>query len=166
MVRALRLAGCTRVYATDVANYGVGQDEALDFLTGEPTFTGFTHLITNPPFGKRMRLADAFVVRGLEWVVRTGATLVLLLPTDFDAAVKRRRFFRDCPLFDTKIIITGRITWFERTDGERAAPKENSAFYVWRPRAERPPALLYAPARASAFAVRRPVFEVVMGGAR
>jgi hypothetical protein len=35
MSEALKLAGCARVYSTDIAEYGyAGQDEILDFLAG------------------------------------------------------------------------------------------------------------------------------------
>jgi hypothetical protein len=44
--------------------------------------------------------------------------------------------------------LTRRIVWFERRDGERAAPKENHAWYCWQSTPVRtclPPLTLYAP---------------------
>jgi hypothetical protein len=41
MSEALKLAGCSRVYSTDIVDYGyAGQDEILDFLSGEPKLPG------------------------------------------------------------------------------------------------------------------------------
>ena len=58
--------------------------------------------------------------------------LALLLPCDFDFAVRRRKYFAECGMFAAKIVLTpGRIVWFRRDDGEREAPMENSAWYVW-----------------------------------
>jgi hypothetical protein len=74
--------------------------------------------------------------------------LALLLPCDFDSAKTRARYFRDCPHFIGKIILTKRVVWFQRSDGIREAPKENSAWFLWRRcvlRVRRSPVILYAP---------------------
>jgi predicted RNA methylase len=53
MAEALRLAGCARVYCTDIIDRGTGQDETLDFLSAQaPKLERPPDLIcTNPPFG-------------------------------------------------------------------------------------------------------------------
>jgi hypothetical protein len=56
MAEALKLAGCSRVYATDIVNGYTGQDEILDFLSGlEPKLLPRSPdgTVTNPPFGNR-----------------------------------------------------------------------------------------------------------------
>ena len=92
-------------------------------------------------------MAERFIAAGLAHLERgEAAVLALLLPSDFDSAGGRRRFFADCPRFSAKIALTRRIVWFERTDGIREAPKENHAWYMWE-RADLPwgPLLLYGP---------------------
>jgi hypothetical protein len=117
------------------------QDEVLDFLSDiKPRFTNFRFIISNPPGGLRNRTAVAFVENGLEQVARRGVTLAMLLAADFDSAVTRRHLFPDCPYFAGTIVLTRRPVWFERTDGKRAAPKENFRWYL-APRPERRPPL-------------------------
>jgi len=72
-----------------------------------------------------------------------------LLPCDFDSAKTRVRYFGDCPEFVGKIVLRERIVWFQRSDGVREAPKENSAWFLWERsplRIRRQPVILYAPA--------------------
>jgi hypothetical protein len=140
-------AGTAHVYCTDIADYGYPLDHILDFTsTRNPEFP-FDAIITNPPGGKRNRTAESFIDSGLRRIAR-GGLLALLLSTDFDSAATRRRFFHDCPLFCARIVLTKRIVWFERGDGEREAPKENYAWYVWQRSVlhiQTPPVTLYAP---------------------
>jgi len=151
MVEALRQQGCARVYASDIVDYGWGQDEVLDFLLAQmPRLARFDLGITNPPFGQGGRQATAFIGAGLQRLP-VGAMLALLLPTDFDSAKTRACYFGDCPHFVGKIILRERIVWFQRSDGIREAPKENSAWFMWARnplRVRHPPMILYAPATA------------------
>jgi hypothetical protein len=152
MVEALRLTGCARVHASDIVDRGAEQDEVLDFLSAQmPKLERPPDLIcTNPPFGQGGRLATAFIETGLARIRQhRGLLLALLLPCDFDSAKTRARYFGDCPDFVAKIVLTHRIIWFERTDGKRAAPKENTAWFLWAHtplRVRHPPVILYAPA--------------------
>jgi hypothetical protein len=154
MSEALKLAGCARVYSTDIAECGyAGQDEILDFLAGlEPKLPSrFLHgIITNPPFGKRGKLAEAFIEAGLRHIAGGRARLLaLLLPSDFDSAKTRRRFFGDCPDFVGKVTLTRRVKWFEQPD-KTANPKENSAWFLWTRdalRVRQRPIILYSPSR-------------------
>jgi hypothetical protein len=149
MAEALRQQGCARVYTSDIEDRGNRQDEVLDFLSGRmPKLPSFDALCTNPPYGQGGRLAVAFIEAGLAWTEKRGGLLALLLPCDFDSAKTRARFFRDCPHFLAKIVLTRRIVWFERNDGIREAPKENSAWFIWQRnllRVHRSPMVLYAP---------------------
>jgi hypothetical protein len=151
MVEALQLQGCARVYASDIVDYGWGQDEVFDFLSAQkPKLPRFDLGVTNPPFGQGGKLATAFIEAGLRRLP-VGATLVLLLPCDFDSAKTRARYFGDCPHFVGKIVLTKRIVWFQRSDGIREAPKENSAWFLWARsplRIRRSQIILYAPANA------------------
>jgi hypothetical protein len=149
MVEALRQR-CARVYASDIVDYSAGQDEVLDFLSAQaPKLERPPDLIgTNPPFGQGGRLATAFIEAGLRRIGVCGY-LALLLPCDFDSAKTRARYFGDCPHFVGKIVLTRRIVWFNRNDGVREAPKENSAWFLWARsplRVRHQPVILYAPA--------------------
>jgi hypothetical protein len=149
MATALRAAGCAHVHSSDITDHRNGQDETLDFLSPqEPKVAHHLDLlVTNPPFGLGGRLATAFIAAGLGRLP-IGATLALLLPCDFDSAKTRPHLFGDCPHFVGKIVLRERIVWFERNDGEREAPRENHAWFLWQRnplRVHRLPVLLYAP---------------------
>jgi hypothetical protein len=137
-----------RVTTSDIADYGFPLDALLDFTTGQIPPAPFMAIITNPPGGPRNTTAEAFIAVGLKHLTRGVSLLALLLPADFDSAGRRRQFFADCPSFAAKIVLTRRIVWFPRTDGVRAAPKENHAWFVWQRTALRTrtsPLVLYAP---------------------
>ena len=147
LVTALRDSGA-RVVASDVADYGFPLDARIDFTTGQLPSAPFASIVTNPPGGPRNTLAEGFIETGLKHLTRGVSLLALLLPVDFDSAGKRRAFFADCPSFAAKIVLTRRIVWFPRSDGIRAAPKENHAWFVWQRtllRTRTPPLVLYAP---------------------
>jgi hypothetical protein len=155
MVAALRAAGCTHLYASDIVDRGAEQDEVLDFLSAHmPKLQRPPDLIcTNPPFGQSGRLAVAFIEAGLSRIRQHWGLLALLFPCDFDSAKTRARYFGDSPDFVGKVVLTKRIVWFARSDGIREAPKENSAWFLWARsplRVRRPPIILYAPANGEA----------------
>jgi hypothetical protein len=143
MVQPLRRAGAAFVHATDIEERDYRLHGIRDFTKRQAPDLRLEAIITNPPFGKRGALAEAFIRAGLwhlEWGVRL---LALLLPADFDSAASRQRLFGS-PYFAAKIVLTRRIVWFERSDGVREAPKENHAWFIWRmPCPHGPPALLY-----------------------
>src|SRR5262245_24934586 len=94
MVEALQLAGCSRVYASDIVDHKAGQhDETLDFLSAQmPNLERPPDLIcTNPPFGQGGRLATAFIEAALSRIKQHRGILALLLPCDFDSAKTRAR---------------------------------------------------------------------------
>jgi hypothetical protein len=144
MAEALKGAGA-KVYATDIEDRGYRHlDRAQDFLLGERPSWPFNGIVTNPPFGKGGRLAEKFIARGLELMPARGF-MALLLSIDFDSGITRSRFFASCPLFAGKIVLLGRIKWFE-IPGKAESPKENSAWYLWErePRLFSP-SIMYAP---------------------
>src|SRR5262249_49162344 len=124
MVEALQ-QHCVRVYASDIVDYGRGQDEVLDFLSDQAPKLGWPpHLIcTNPGFGQGGRAAVAFIEAGLRRLP-VGAMLALLLPCDFDSGKTRPRYFGDCPHFIGKIVLRRRVVWFKNPDPKKENPKE------------------------------------------
>jgi hypothetical protein len=82
--------------------------------------------VTNPPWSKALEFIEA----GLERIARHGGVLALLLPTDFDSGVTRSHLFRHSSYL-VRITLLDRPVWFERTDGIKAAPKENACWQVW-----------------------------------
>lgn len=96
-----------------------------NFLDGKFWWPSCQALVTNPPYGKRGELGEAFAYHALA----LGAPIVaLLLRVDYDSAKTRRRLFGDCPFFAGKIVLLDRITWFER---KGAKPSENHAWHIW-----------------------------------
>jgi hypothetical protein len=147
MAKVLSLAGAARIHCSDIANYGYPLDALREFTAGGETPVAHPVIITNPPGGPRNATAEAFIASGLRHIMY-GGTLALLLSTDFDSAVTRRGLFDECRWFTTRIILTKRITWFDRADGVREAPKENHAWFVGEHsalRERRPVQTLYAP---------------------
>ena len=136
--------------ATDIEPHA-GLDLVFDFLTpGLPAgLERFDGIVTNPAWGQGNRFAVRFVEAGLQRIVADGGFFALLLPVDFDSAVGQLKLFQH-PYFLARITLTARPVWFERTDGVKAAPKENCVWCVWsRPvlRSPPPPLVRHAIAR-------------------
>jgi len=150
MVTALTTHGA-HVHASDVTDHGCPRSTVpLDFLSNASSpLMHYDGIITNPPYGPRGTLADAFIRRGLERM-RDYGFLALLLPIDFDSAGGRADVFDECPCFAAKIVLRKRIKWF---DGP-ASPSQNHAWFLWsndmRPKANA--VILYAPKREVASA--------------
>jgi hypothetical protein len=145
MAEELKAGGAAKVWCTDIHDYGYPLDQLFDFLSNDdPPFT-FDDIISNPPYGYRCRLITPIIKAGLRRLGPNGV-MALLLPVDCDSAACRAPFFGSCPDFELKIVINRRIIWFKRPDGERAQPKENHAWYVWRrARRRRDPIIRYEP---------------------
>ena len=174
MAEALLSCGAT-VYATDVVDRGdKKQAGSLDFLADSiAPVQEFDGIVTNPPFGPRGKLGEAFIESGLRRIKDAGF-LCLLLPSDFDAASTRARLFGDCPQFVAKITLRKRIKWFDRPvpcrpcggtgkidgatclsckgKGEKmVGPKENHCWMVWQSNLvsqRRAPLIMYSPVDA------------------
>lgn len=84
-------------------------------------------LVTNPPYGKRGELAEAFIRHAVHKLEAPIAAF--LLRADYDSAKTRRNLFADCPFFAGKIVLLDRIVWFEREG--MASPSENHAWFIW-----------------------------------
>jgi hypothetical protein len=139
LARGLESVGA-RTFTSDTDSHP-GLDAQFDFLQPglPPGLRQFDGIITNPPWGQGSRMAAAFIEAGLNRITNTGGFLALLLPTDFDSARTRLHLFHD-PRFTARISLTSRPIWFERSDGVKAAPKENCAWFIWsRPVLRSPP---------------------------
>jgi hypothetical protein len=152
MAEALKAAGAARVYCTDVIDRGYPLDGLFDFTGGgnPPALPPVDLIVTNPPYGRGNRVAVNFIESGRRQIADRG-TLALLLPVDFDSAKTRSHLFRDDQYFTGKLVLTRRIVWFERSDGEKEAPKENHAWFIWSTpvlRTRRMPVVMYAPTHA------------------
>lgn len=121
-----------------------------DFLSSDwPVYRGpfgqtvFGAIVTNPPYD----LAQAFIERSLRMFEGKQTTKVaMLLRTDFDHAKSRSHLFRDCPAFETKLVLTRRIVWFEPEPGSKGkSPSFNHAWYIWDWAHEGPPTIAYGP---------------------
>jgi hypothetical protein len=130
LARGLESVGA-RVFTSDIDPHP-GLDAVFDFLAPglPPGLRQFDGMVTNPPWGKGNRLAVAIIEAGLRRISSHGGFLALLLPTDFDSARGRLHLFHD-PRFVARVSLTSRPVWFVRTDGVKAAPKENVAWFVW-----------------------------------
>jgi hypothetical protein len=153
MSASLARHGCN-VFGSDIVartDLGIPPDQIIDFLSmQEPScdlwsVLPYDLIATNPPFGPDGKLAEAFIGAGLRRLNECCTTLALLLPKDFDSAGGRRPYFADEPRHAMTIVLTRRPKWFERNDGKRPAPRENSVWHVWR-HGHRPPSIVrYAP---------------------
>ena len=126
-------------FARHLKTYGfeVGTT-SCDFRTA-PMAPWVDAIVTNPPYGKRGELAEAFIRHAVFELKPPIAAF--LLRVDYDSAKTRRDIFRDCPYFAGKIVLLDRIVWFERKGA--AGPSENHAWFIWtrtgpRPRDGRP----------------------------
>lgn len=161
MVASLQACGA-HVVATDVKDYGLSRlvfRGVFDFtVAGACPWINHADLIaTNPPYGVQGAIAERFIAMGLE---RMGprSSMAMLLPSDFNSAKTRAPYFRDCPRYLGKIVLTRRIRWFEpppRVPGKRqpSGPSANHAWYIWGPSVWRlpiPPREVYAPSAVAA----------------
>jgi hypothetical protein len=113
---------------------------AADFLTTPPPVTDIDAIISNPPF----RLLDQFIERALDLMGPVAGQVAYLARATADSAQKRRQWFQH-PAFATKVTLTERIVWFERTDGQKAAPSEDHCWLIWDWQHVGPPTIAYAP---------------------
>ncbi|MBS7703274.1 hypothetical protein [Chelatococcus asaccharovorans] len=127
IMEALGKRGHT-VYGSDIEPVGIPQAKRLNFLTEACPWPIDADIVTNPPYGRQGRIAEAFIHRALEYTRGHMGSVAMLLAVDFDSAKTRARFFREHPAFCRKIVLTRRIVWIER-DG--ASPSQNHAWFVW-----------------------------------
>ena len=120
---------------------GVGQLIQHDFLVDEP-YTEFDGIVTNPPFGRE---GPKFLRRALDLTKERRGFVAMLFPMDFDAAPGRADLFRDHPAWHKKVVLTKRIVWFAREDGQKEAPSMHHAWYLFDHRHEGPATIAYEP---------------------
>lgn len=123
MVAALKRAGYS-VRATDIS-------QGADFLRIHEL--SCDAIITNPPYAQ----AEEFIMHALS----LNAFVAMLLRTDFDHAATRQHLFARNKSFAKKLVLTKRITWFERPG---AAPSYNHAWFMWDRTHTGLPTLAYA----------------------
>jgi len=128
---------------------GYPLDAVLDFTGGMNPKFSFSGIATNPAYGLRGKVAERSIEAGLRYIAN-GGFLALLLGAYFDSAKTRVRFFRDCPLFAAKVVLTKRLVWFSNPDPDKERPKENHAWFIWQnPPPGSAPLILYAPRNTS-----------------
>lgn len=103
------------------------RETAHDFLGSTVWPRDRDALVTNPPYGKRGELAEAFIRHAVHKLEAPIAAF--LLRADYDSAKTRRDIFADCVWFAGKIVLLDRIVWFERKG--MASPSENHAWFIW-----------------------------------
>lgn len=117
------------VTRSDIVTYDREHDEILNFFVPGWPDTAFcppySHIITNPPYGKGNRDAVKFATLALE---RCTGVVALLLTAKFDFGSTRTHLFRDNQRFAAKIVLMDRIQWFPGAHGGT----EDHAWYVWQ----------------------------------
>jgi hypothetical protein len=116
----------------------ITRDDFLRYTT--PPEPGIQAVITNPPFGYQGRTAVKFIEHAF-WLAPVA--VIMLLKVDFDSGKTRTHLFKECPIFAGKIVLLDRIVWFNRDDGEREAPSDNHAWFIWNANHRGPPTIHY-----------------------
>lgn len=123
-----------KVLATDINPAFDPNGNSIDFLHPGvgwlvPSRGPFT-IVTNPPYGKSGKLAEAFVRMAIEVTQWNRGRVCMLLPVAWDAAKNRQDLFEDFPAHVTKITLTERIRWTNLPQS-KSGPSENHAWFVW-----------------------------------
>lgn len=92
--------------------------------------SAYLTIVTNPPYGKLGKLAEAFVRHALDLTKASRGRVCMLLPIAWDAAKSRQDLFEDYPGHITKITLTERIRWTNLPQSKNG-PSENHAWFVW-----------------------------------
>lgn len=83
--------------------------------------------VTNPPYAREW--IDLFIEKCIE-LAEGGNTCALLMRNEVDCAKSRIPYFRECPEFSAKAVLTWRPRWIP---GSTGSPRHNYAWYIWRP---------------------------------
>jgi hypothetical protein len=113
-----------------------------DFLARREPPPDIRSGISNPPYGEQRRgeKAVAFIRHALNLEL---PIIAFLLPIDFDSAVTRQDVFRHCQTFHAKVVLLGRIVWFQDPN-RRNNPSTNHSWYLWRKDHHGPPIIRYS----------------------
>lgn len=119
-------------HVASVVGTDIRASRPFDFLVDRPRLNFLSNInaiITNPPYTPK--LMNAFLTQSLEYMRPVNGLIAMLMRVDVDSAITRAPYFSACPAWGRKLVFTKRIVWFERTDGIKAAPSENHAWYIW-----------------------------------
>jgi hypothetical protein len=113
-----------------------------DFLAFTAPPAPINAIVCNPPYGvdRRGTLAEQFIEHALRLEV---ARIAMLLRNDFDSAIGRQHLFRHNSAFSCKLVLLGRIRWF---DGP-SSPSDNHSWFVWNHKHRGPPIVRYVTRR-------------------
>jgi DNA N-6-adenine-methyltransferase (Dam) len=108
--------------AHGIEAFGTGED----FFSIHKLARGIDCIVCNPPYGasRRGELAERFIEHSLDIKV---PRVAMLLRADFDRAIGRQHLFRHHSAFAFKLILLGRINWFEGPSN----PSDNHSWFVW-----------------------------------
>ena len=111
------------IYYSDING---GLCDKIDFIEEYNHFVT-NAIITNPPFNK----LDEFIEKGILYIKHNEDCKVLALfaRNELDCAKGRLKYFRDCPEFSDKLVLTWWPKWFE--DGT-SSPRHGYAWYIWK----------------------------------
>lgn len=118
-------------FGCDIHPVGVPEAKTLDFLDDNFPWGINCDVVTNPPYGKQGKTAEAFIRRALNLTERWQGRVAMLLPVDFDSAATRAGIFRDMPSFAEKLVLLERIVWFPKSNGDQVSPSQNWAWFRW-----------------------------------
>ncbi|NRA89194.1 MAG: hypothetical protein HRU28_17820 [Rhizobiales bacterium] len=114
----------------DVVGIDIIQHSCVKFCTDFLKISiNLNTIICNPPYGKRLKLAQQFVEHALAVTKYDSGKIAMLLPVTFDSGKTRRHLFADCPAWKKKIILTDRIEWanIEKTNESST----DHAWFIW-----------------------------------
>lgn len=127
------LGYCT-VFASDLNPRHSLAHGPLDFLGDVTRVTDWFHgtltIVTNPPYGKQGKMAEAFVRRALDMTKLSRGRVCMLLPVAWDARKTRQDLFENFPAHVTTIRLTKRIRWTNLPQSKNG-PSEHHAWFVW-----------------------------------
>jgi hypothetical protein len=128
--------GASRIVAT-LTTLGIkAVGTTQEFFSVVAPLPGADLLISNPPYGPRGTLAEKCIAHALELGI---PRVVMLLRNDFDSAIGRPHLFRHDPRFAFKIVLLGRIKWFEGP----SSPSDNHSWFCWSHAHAGPPTIRY-----------------------
>jgi hypothetical protein len=112
------------VLASDIIDYGNGQDWIFDFLTGDPPISSVEAIVTNPPY----QHAEAFVRRALELAPKVVMLLRLaFLESERRCDILENRGLARVHVFRKRLPMMHRAGW----EGKKANSGMAFAWFVW-----------------------------------
>lgn len=117
--------------------YAGGQDinahgfapAGINFLSMASLPDGYSHIITNPPYGGGGKLAVEFIEHAIRLVEPKHGLVAFLLRSDFDSAKTRAHLFRDNAHFWGEVRLLKRIQWTNIV--HTAGSSQNHCWFIW-----------------------------------